>query len=289
MINLHDFISGSNHFRKFEVDDLLFVEYTCLVDDSRSEIWSHTNYFAFVLNGKKMWKTLKNEYLIKSEDLIFVKKGATCVYQYFEEKFYVLFVFIPDDFINWVVKKHLVKSLPVKRSATEETDKVIVLDPNEIFTAYFHSLLLYFRQPAPPSKALLKTKLEELILSMLYYGSNQELAHYFKEVCSNANLSMQEVMESNFHKKLSLNEFARLCARSLSVFKRDFSSQYGSSPGKWLTEKRLEYSRYLLEITGKDIEEVVLESGFTNRSHFIRVFKEKFGVTPLQFRKTEQS
>ena len=288
MVNLHDFIVKSNQFRKFEVADLLFVEYTCLVDESRSEIWSHTNYFAFVLGGKKMWKTSKNEHMIKNRDLIFVKKGATSVYQYFEEKFYVLFVFIPDNFIVDVIKKHGIKSRKVKLPSMEEIDKVIVLNPNEIFSAYFDSLLLYFQQANPPSTELLNTKLEELILSILQYGTNPELTQYFSEVCSNANLSMQQVMETNFHKNLSLREFARLCARSLSVFKRDFSTLYGSSPGKWLTEKRLEYSKYLLEITAKDIDEVILESGFTNMSHYIRVFKERFGITPFQFRKSEQ-
>ena len=288
MENLHDSIVNSSHFQKFQVDDLLFVELTCVTNDIRSEIWSHTNYFAYVLGGKKMWKTLKNEYLIKNRDLIFVKKGAMSVYQYFEDQFYVLLVFIPDDFIAKVIKKHGVTSKSLKPVLREETDNVIMLNPNEIFSAYFDSLLLYFRQPNPPAKSLLSTKLEELILSMVHYGTNPEIAHYFSEVCSNENLSMQHVMEANFHKKLSLSEFARLCARSLSGFKRDFSNLYGSSPGRWLTEKRLEYSKYLLETTSKNIDEIIEESGFANMSHYIRAFKEKFGITPYQFRKTEQ-
>ncbi len=288
MVNLPDFVSTSNHFQKFEVDDLLFVEYTCLADDIKSEIWSHTNYFAYVTGGQKMWKTSKNEYLVKDGDLIFVKKGATSVYQYFAEKFYVLFVFIPDNFIADVIKKHGIKSRSAGRKPINETDKVILLESNEIFSTYFNSLLSYFRQSNPPSKALLNTKLEELILSIVHYGTDSQLAHYFAEVCGNTNLSMQLVMESNFNKNLSLREFARLCAKSLSAFKRDFFNLYGNSPGRWLTEKRLEYSKYLLEITADDIEEIIIESGFTNMSHYIRVFKEKFGITPLQYRKAEQ-
>ena len=288
MENLHDSIVNSSHFQKFQVDDLLFVELTCVTNEIRSEIWSHTNYFAYVLGGKKMWKTFKNEYLIKNRDLIFVKKGATSVYQYFEDQFYVLFVFVPDDFIAKVIKKHAATSKSMKPVLKEESDNVIVLNPNEIFSTYFDSLLLYFRQPNPPAKALLSAKLEELILSIVHYGTNPEITQYFSEVCSNENLSMQHVMESNFHKNLSLREFARLCAKSLSVFKRDFSILYGSSPGRWLTEKRLEYSKYLLEISTKEIDEIIEESGFANMSHYIRAFRERFGITPYQFRKAEQ-
>ena len=39
--------------------------------------------------------------------------------------------------------------------------------------------------------------------------------------------------------------------------------------------------------TSKNIDEIIEESGFANMSHYIRAFKEKFGITPYQFRKTE--
>jgi AraC-like DNA-binding protein len=58
---------------------------------------------------------------------------------------------------------------------------------------------------------------------------------------------------------------------------------YQTTPGKWLMEKRLEYSKYLIETTDMNIEGVCIESGFENRSHFIRVFKNKFGLTPGRF------
>jgi AraC-like DNA-binding protein len=288
MENLYDSISNSQHFQKFEVDELLFVEYTCLVNDTRSDIWSHNNYFVYVLGGKKMWKTLKREHIVKKGDLIFVKKGATSVYQYFEENFYVLLVFVPDDFIKYVIQKHRVSSNSKYSSSEIKSDGVIPLKADEIFTAYFHSLLLYFKQPHPPPEALLKTKLEELILSTFYTNTNKELIHYFNEICAQNNLLLKEVMESNFHKNLSISDFARMSAKSLSAFKRDFSLLYGTSPGKWISWKRLEYSKYLLETTNMPLDEIVQECGFTNVSHFIRVFRDKFGVTPFQSRKKER-
>ena len=90
-------------------------------------------------------------------------------------------------------------------------------------------------------------------------------------------------MEANFFSNLSLDEFARLCARSLSAFKREFKNIFQTTPGKWLQEKRHEYSRYLLEISAFSIDEICEVSGFENRSHFIRVFKGKYGLTPGKF------
>ena len=106
------------------------------------------------------------------------------------------------------------------------------------------------------------------------------LKTYFSGLQAATKPSIREIMETNFFSNLSLEEFARLCARSLSAFKQEFKNIYQTTPGKWLQEKRLEYARYLLETTNITIEEICMESGFENRSHFIRVFKNRFGLPP---------
>jgi len=97
-------------------------------------------------------------------------------------------------------------------------------------------------------------------------------------------ISVREVMEDNYFYNLRLDEFARLCGRSLSLFKSDFEKIYGMPPGKWLTEKRLERAKNLLENSNKNIDEIIFESGFKNQSHFGRIFKEKFGKPPLKYK-----
>jgi AraC-like DNA-binding protein len=92
-------------------------------------------------------------------------------------------------------------------------------------------------------------------------------------------------MDANFCYNLSLDDYAKLCNRSLSSFKRDFQKHFGISPGKWLQKKRLEYSATLLKNSNLNISQIVFESGFENLSHFSRVFKEKFSLSPANFRK----
>lgn len=102
-------------------------------------------------------------------------------------------------------------------------------------------------------------------------------------------LANKEIMEANFFSNFSLEEFARLCSRSLSTFKKEFSILYNTTPGKWLMEKRLAYSRFLLETTDNSVDEIHFESGFENRSHFDRVFKSKYGLSPSRFRHQKRS
>ena len=92
-------------------------------------------------------------------------------------------------------------------------------------------------------------------------------------------------MEKNYTYHLTLQEFARISSRSLTVFKKEFADYYHTTPGKWLTNKRLKHAKMLLKTTNQSITEIALNSGFENVSHFSRIFKEKFGLSPLQYRK----
>lgn len=286
MVNLYNYIIKNRMFRKIKADDLLFAEYRCLVEEDRGEVWSHNNYFAFGLSGKKLWKTINGKYFVQQGELLFVKKGANAVYQYFDEEFLALIIFIPDYFIKSVIEKH--KPDFYKLKSIKEQDSIITIETDEVLDSYFQSLLSYFANENPISKSLLKLKIEELIISLISNKNNSSLVNYFNEIHQSNKISVREIMEANYCNNLNLEEYAKLCARSLSTFKRDFFNIYKKTPGKWLIEKRLAHSKYLMKSTKKSIEEIIFDSGFKNRSHFIRAFKNKYGITPNKFRSSRQ-
>jgi len=280
MINVQDFIANTTLFKKFEVDNLLFVEIVCPAEeDAPDRLWWHDNFFSYAIAGEMVLKTLRGEYIFKAGNCIFAKKGSIIGEQHhIHEDFCEIRVFVPDDFIRSVFQKYRLPLSAVEKN--EETDTLIPLTTNDVLQAYFHSLLPYFRQSAPPPEALLKLKFEELVVNILSNETHQSLKCFLSELCRSTRPSIKEIMEANFFSNLSLDEFARLCARSLSAFKQEFKNIFHTTPGKWLLEKRLEYSRYLLETSDSTVDEVCVMSGFENRSHFIRVFKSKYGLTP---------
>jgi len=283
MVNLQDYINDSRHFKTIKVNDLMFVEYKCLISEEQSDIWNHNNYFAYVLGGRKGWQTTDKEYLVGSEEALFVKKGAHTVYQYFEAPFLVLFVFIPDESIKQIISKypHLLNS--GRRAAIEVSD-IVPIAVNQVLNTYFQSLLTYFDSPQAPSTDLLYLKMEELILTILSQPSNPELKKIITKIGQKQSYDLQSIMEANFKYPLSLNEFARLSARSLSTFRRDFKKAYQTTPSKWLIKKRLTLSKLLLNTSEKPINQIVDECGFKNRSHFIKAFKQEFGIPPHRFK-----
>ena len=280
MVNAQDFISNTTLFKKFEVDDLLFVEIICPVDsEPPGNLWWHDNFFSYAIAGEMLVRTLGGEYVFKAGDCVFVKKGSIIATRHLiHTDFCELRIFVPDDFIRSVFQKY---QIPLSQGEpSQKTDTAIPLVTDDVLKVYFHSLLTYFHQPSPPPEALLKLKFEELVVSILSNNVHRPLKCFLSEICRSTKPSIKEIMEANFFSNLSLEEFARLCARSLSAFKREFTMIFQTTPGKWLLEKRLEFCRYMLETTDFSLDEICDMSGFENRTHFIRVFKNKYGVTP---------
>jgi len=105
-----------------------------------------------------------------------------------------------------------------------------------------------------------------------------------KRANAHSKINIEDVMLSNFQYNLKISEFATLCGRSLSAFKRDFQTQFNTTPSSWLKNKRLEYSRALLLENKLNVNEICYEIGFVNCSHFIKAFKNKYQLPPNKFK-----
>ncbi|MDT7830430.1 AraC family transcriptional regulator [Pricia sp. S334] len=281
MQNIYNIATSQPEFKKIEVSSVLFSEYKCLEERSVFKAWSHLNFFVYVIQGKKKWRTLENSYMVHANEALFVKKGANIIHKFFDVQFCALMIFIPDDFIKDLIAEKPKIALGQKRV---ESDSVIPLKLDKTLSTYFSSLYAYFFNEEKPSPHLMEIKFKELLVNLLSLPINPKIGSYFMDVAQREKPSVEYIMESNFIHNLSLKEFAELTCRSLSTFKRDFKNRYGTSPGRWLTEKRLQHAERLLETTDQKIYEVAFECGFESPSHFTRVFKKKQGTSPLQYK-----
>jgi AraC-like DNA-binding protein len=284
MINMYDTIRANLHFNKFAVGELLFVEYKCPIEQEAAGVWTPMDYFVHVLSGRKTWRTTEGTWIAEKGQTLFFKKGAAVVYQDFKEDFCVLIFFVADNFIRDVIKE-VAGQLSVRREDGALHKSAILVNGDVTLAAYFQSMLAYFIGTAKPAETLLTLKLKELIVSILLGGNNPELSAYFQSLLKSDAPSLSQIMEAIFCYNLALEEFAKLSHRSLSTFKRDFHKYYNRSPGKWLLQRRLEYSAVLLKNPALNVSQVALDCGFEDLSHFSRAFKDKFGVSPANYRK----
>jgi AraC-like DNA-binding protein len=284
MENLYEKLRADLYFNKFEVRELLFIEYSCPLEDEASGIWTPSDYLVHVLSGKKTWRTPQGSWTVSAGQTLYIKKGAAIVEQFFDDEFCMLGFFISDDFIKNILKEVSGK-VNFNFDAKDSQPVAIEVYNDVILSAYFQSMLTYFNGIVKPSDALLELKLKELVINILTGPHNPSLSTYFQSLLDSEKPAIRQIMEANFNFNLSLEEFAILCHRSLSSFKRDFKKHFNVSPGKWLLTKRLEYAALLLKNSDLNNAQVVFECGFEDVSHFSKTFKEKFGVSPINFRK----
>lgn len=63
---------------------------------------------------------------------------------------------------------------------------------------------------------------------------------------------------------------------------RDFRSLFGTSPYRYLTMRRLDKARELMQ-RGSSLAEVAVAVGFSDQSHFTNHFTRAYGVTPARW------
>lgn len=86
--------------------------------------------------------------------------------------------------------------------------------------------------------------------------------------------------------KLSLTELSRKCYCNPSYFSRMFHKHYGITLTDFILNSRFERACKLLGDSSLSTEEVAVRSGFGNKSTFYKVFREKTGITPGEYRKS---
>lgn len=84
-------------------------------------------------------------------------------------------------------------------------------------------------------------------------------------------------------------EVARLAAEarmSVRTFNRRFREETGHSPGAWLTERRVDHARHLLEATDLPVDEVARRAGLGSGASLRQHLRTSLGVSPLAYRRT---
>lgn len=122
------------------------------------------------------------------------------------------------------------------------------------------------------------------------YGSGGPVAAVVRGGLSPAQLrKAKDRLMADLSARVGLDELARACGLSRSYFAHAFKATTGVAPHQWLTRRRIERAKELLLKSSKSVEEVALECGFVDQSHFTRAFSRIAGMTPGRWRRTWRS
>ena len=94
-------------------------------------------------------------------------------------------------------------------------------------------------------------------------------------------------ISANFKKKFSLEEMAKDLGGEQNMFYPDsFPKHSIETFNQYLNDARLNYACQRLENTSDSITNICLDSGFESQRTFNRVFKERYKISPSDYRST---
>ena len=287
MDNVYDaLLADPFTFKTIAVKDMLFANYVCPQYDKYMRLWTHYNIINLTLDGKKSYHHGNKTWTADDTVSLFIRKTAFTEEMYEYEGWKVLTFHFKDDYLSKVVDEYR-DHLPLKNLPSVPTDMMIYLHISDSTRSFYYSILPYFKMTVLPPDDLLELKFRELLFNILSDEENKNLLAYANSIVDQYKTPIWEIMESNYMFNLTVSEYARMAGRSISSFKREFKEYYHTSPGRWLTQKRLEHAKDMLGTSHRTISEIAFESGFENLSHFSRVFKEKNNMSPHHFRQAQ--
>lgn len=98
-------------------------------------------------------------------------------------------------------------------------------------------------------------------------------------------VDMKKAFDTAYNEPFSLDDAALKYRVSKYRLCREFSAYFQDTPLQYLNHVRIRHAKELLLNTDEKICDIGIQVGIENTNHFIRLFKEKTGVTPLKYRK----
>ncbi|MGR5304826.1 helix-turn-helix transcriptional regulator [Vibrio mediterranei] len=92
------------------------------------------------------------------------------------------------------------------------------------------------------------------------------------------------IMHSPMGLKMTLAQVAEEVGLSQSSFSQKFKAATQLSPKQYLTQLRLQSSKQCLNKLS--VTDAAYEAGYDNISHYIRLFKKAYGLTPKQYQRS---
>ncbi len=144
----------------------------------------------------------------------------------------------------------------MRRAMTKQQDYTPLL-----LSAYFIELLhLIHNTPQEPTAKLHANIPTALVL---------EIADHIKE---------------NHAEITSLGDLSKQFGYSTKYLTQLFKKHLGCTAYEYLTEQKLSHAKELIR-GGTNVTNACMNAGFSDYSHFIQLFKKRYGTTPLKYRK----
>lgn len=148
------------------------------------------------------------------------------------------------------------------------------LDEHKMLEAYY-DIPIY-------SKSYIDSAIAILEACICYIGSE----NYIRLHRSALSSQIEKYVDDNLSRDITVAELCKQFHVSRQILYSIFKIEFNDTIRNFILKKRLQQAQHLLLTTQKPISDIATEIGFIDYNYFIRFFKKKVGISPLQYRKS---
>ncbi|MBQ8288562.1 MAG: helix-turn-helix transcriptional regulator [Clostridia bacterium] len=126
-------------------------------------------------------------------------------------------------------------------------------------------------------------------LCVLLLRSGREVGNAVNAGEGNAHSLIQEAVlyiRNHYRSSITVEEVAKEVHLTPNYFSEYFKKQTGVKFSSYVQKLRLEFAVSLLKMSDLSVKQVADQSGFNSAAYFSNAFKDSFGISPEQFRKS---
>lgn len=248
--------------------------------------------FNYVYKGK-LTEVIHNKKIeLQEGEIIFLNKDIThAIEKGSEDDIIINFIIRPEffDFIlnlsesDNIIFNFLLKSLYLNKNSKGEYLYFKVSNENNI-QEILEKIIIEIYEPTMMSSTTIKLLVGLLIVELIKKPNNIEV--YSED--NYDNLIIIEVLKyiDNNYSTATLFEISEIVNQPHYKISKLVKKHTNMTFKELLQEKRLNKAKQLLNETDISIVEIISLVGYENLTYFYKIFKEKYGYTPKDFRKS---
>lgn len=266
-----------------------FSIYICSIPNDFPEVlmhWHEEIEIIYIKEGKGIISVDLEKRVLTAPALVFVRPGQLhSIAQYERESM---------EYVNYIFHPRLLKSHD--DDVFDQQYLTPLFDGTIQYPVFIKEQSPVFFSLCAPLLGCEETESPLMVKSCLFYLCSR-MQEFFPERSGSMvrRESMERIktvliyMQEHYKENITVTDAAAQVDLSENHFMRFFKQTLGVSFVTYLKNYRLTKAEEMLHATDASILDIAQDNGFQNVSYFIREFKNKYGDTPLKYRRQKSS
>lgn len=244
----------------------------------QSNVHYHNYYELFYLEYGECNYTIENDiFKLRSNQLVIVSPLTMHITSY-EQKSTRKIISFSADFIAPVFIKYLSKN---------QNPYVFYNDKSRNLLESLDNIIKELQSPDAFSKQATQSYLTIMLKHILRFQSDP--SYFINDIEGHTSVyTMLNYIQSNYQNDISLKDLSDLLGYTPNYVSKLFSNTIGMSFKKYLFLQRIKTAESLLLNSDIPITEISYAVGFNDSNYFSTAFKNKYGITPSEYRKNSK-